>query len=1352
MKQNSGSEASKLRQDLTIQGQSIREITEESSSTLDYVVVAKPLTPEEVNKNKNKIKSKNYATAAQTKSSGKKKDKMSKKPKRTRSVRENLAVNQSIAKSIEESKGEVDALDEKTGVLPGYDEVVPEEPKKYFALNEWSLKYNYGTKKFTYIKISPGKYRVNGIFKFEGSEIYIDQEMNVFDGVRIPVGATACGTLVAVDYPMNGSAPYNPTPTPETEEDRLWFCMESLIPSLDYRVKRDDMKLFRVAKSYYKRFYPDFVSLDGMIMRVITSARFEKMYDDHLDRVQSVIIPRLRNKLRILSMETGLKIETMMSRRVKRLSRSTALAAGGIISQSVLYEVNRCECENKFLFMFGISIITLLSYIFSLKNFIGCFDNNEEEYLISKIREVQPEREAMRGMIPCSKITLKQTVISKKRIPEMVSGKLVAKYDEIEETFEDPKGIDVYGTTIPGDKTVPLQCEQNLHGAYAIRIGQFTGGDKTAIRDFIKHSKRLIDKLPNISIAHPTDNENAAHLVSKYGTKRGAVLAELAHEPLTLKDLVCEAFVKKEMYAGKTKDTMKPRMITNRSQKIIAKFSYFFSRLGKELCNIFDKNSDVYYSSGATPQDIGDFVSGRLYNRSHVFESDVSNWDGSLCNETLELEKYFLMTKAGVLPADFELMLKHWTETVMITRGGDLKVELSHGRRSGDLWTSQFNSLINILIVMWVFELDWQSPFSMIVMGDDNGVGLDEYFDVEYAVKKYSDLGMKCEIKKRPEITAFSYCSGMIWESHGGYKWGNLPYKVLGKLGVNYHNHNSKIFKQLLHGTARGMLCTGGHVPILGSILRAIIDTAEDEGIKVKRDNRHLNPYRIQGGDSDYPSAGAYNQFAEIYGVSVDVIFEMEDWIDCNFTILDCPYELRNELFVDGFSKDTGNDYNGVDHHVIGSQTYSQLTYDIPMAEEIEKLGPKGTSFTEVLARAYKFGCEEADLHEDAYDHPFLHMLFSAVSFFNLGLGVSLHGRYNAYALSQSKPACAKKGGGNRPKNPKPKQKKKKKGMDSTTAAYIRMVSDPCHAKLVPGFYGTDEGILTRHKTARSTSATNENGYLLWAPSYGAPKGNFIHFNVTGSDTQITNTVANPLGGGGVTTSSGGTYYPVGGSTFVDSSTVGDFRVIAACMRVTYIGPRDTAQGQIGTIEHLSQKSLIDDLPSVDNLFDYATATARADGESWELVWRPEDGAERFRDSSDTPLTVGTPASSATVSSSEGEFTNPRWMGFALKGVNSVANYTFEFTQVLEWRPAVDAGFSAGSGKQITPPGYYQRVTGWLDSMKPNWTNSIKSAMGTAGSSVMNAGMRVAKIGLGRVAESMFGPVGGAGARLLLGS
>lgn len=300
------------------------------------------------------------------------------------------------------------------------------------------------------------------------------------------------------------------------------------------------------------------------------------------------------------------------------------------------------------------------------------------------------------------------------------------------------------------------------------------------------------------------------------------------------------------------------------------------------------------------------------------------------------------------------------------------------------------------------------------------------------------------------------------------------------------------------------------------------------------------------------------------------------------------------------------------------------------------------------------------------------------------------------------------------------KNGRKKAGVfGPTILSYARMIADPCSAQLVPGLYGSEEGFLGRFKKSYPLPAVTGAtcGYVLWAPNYhlagvnGGVAGGFgnifIYQTTVPSYVPSNSTAVNGAFGAGLTTST------ITASTiadpcynFINGNTARDARLVSACIRSDYLGAMSDVSGQVVMVENLMLADLVDQLPSVNELFDYYGKTHRVSLDTSEVVYRPEvTGLERFLDPEDHALVIGATGAASAVGNDAHHF-QPTVFGFAWRGLPAadLSKITVEFIKNIEWRPETGQGLRGNVPNSITGGVNMQKAAlVALDQTHPGW-------------------------------------------------
>lgn len=297
------------------------------------------------------------------------------------------------------------------------------------------------------------------------------------------------------------------------------------------------------------------------------------------------------------------------------------------------------------------------------------------------------------------------------------------------------------------------------------------------------------------------------------------------------------------------------------------------------------------------------------------------------------------------------------------------------------------------------------------------------------------------------------------------------------------------------------------------------------------------------------------------------------------------------------------------------------------------------------------------------------------------------------------------------------------------------MVADPCNAELVPGLYGTNEGVISRYKRTLQLAETNEYGFCLWCPTYGGRNSNeienryhnFIAFSPAAINTNIVNTDGDPMG---LHTNTSGGFQAVGAGGFMEGGTVKAFRTLSACLKLQYVGSTSDCAGRIALLENIPTDILMD-LPNVQDILNYATRTERLSLETQEVTFRPNNESSKFKDPTTVFLQSNFVDEKATTMDPTTQFDQPKFIGFAWAGVPS-NQLVFETIQNIEWKPDTGLGYVQTPIRQDSSTPSFTAALSWLDQRFPNWSTTAFNVAGRAAGRLIDSvlgGPRLRSIG-----------------------
>lgn len=728
------------------------------------------------------------------------------------------------------------------------------------------------------------------------------------------------------------------------------------------------------------------------------------------------------------------------------------------------------------------------------------------------------------------------------KLPEMALGatlKLKRKLDMNAKCTCD-RSLEVYGTIVAGiPAVVPMGCHHDIYNGLRIRYLFDRSSDPTTCAAYLVYCKNF---LKDVIWSYWMPYSFLDWFLHLSGKRRKTLTEENNFAPLTKSSWYADIFVKGEAYVGKTWKNFKPRIIQCRKACLQLLIGPYFYSVLKWFSRTFSTGS-IRYAPTMNALQLGEFVATQ---EGVPVEADASNWDGSVSSEDLEVEKFCLLNIVPYRPWWLAMLLQWWCLTTGSSQG--VSYSCNWGRRSGDMWTSLFNSLLNILKTSFV----WREKLnSLIINGDDSIFWVKDLFDLDARLKTYTDLGMKMEIFIRSSWRDIEFCSGRFYETSRGVKWGLKPWRQLCKFGFNFNRHSRRKFKSLLLGNALSMLPIAGHVPIFGIFLRRIVETAgTTKPLGQGREEWQITDTVV---DDIYPAEE--ERFKQLYQLSDAEYSKLLFWAN-NIHIDNFPMVLEDPIFTKCASIDLGcqptQDLSHYAHDLwydAEDREESTLVIAWPLVEELLAwywsgawivngwfeffLGSFWAPVTHfilnyvrnqygfkvsvifhlflnrwlranLLQHLFKRQCwgdptcdgfanrGQKDRHLGGSRKPELFSsIRNCVGFVNNRLMRGPNLLYVIGLLLEKFEIKVKKSKSRSVKSTKVvvvKQKRtarrKRKSKDSNLSKIAKLIYDPCYSELVPGMYGTYGGYLSRCKSSFNFSGSNANGYIAWIPSY----------------------------------------------------------------------------------------------------------------------------------------------------------------------------------------------------------------------------------------------------------------------------
>jgi hypothetical protein len=309
-----------------------------------------------------------------------------------------------------------------------------------------------------------------------------------------------------------------------------------------------------------------------------------------------------------------------------------------------------------------------------------------------------------------------------------------------------------------------------------------------------------------------------------------------------------------------------PRLIQGAQPEFVALVGPTFMTIQAEIKRCMSINDQFVFTSGISSIDAASHVNIPGWN---IFENDVSSWDASMDVELSKLECW-IAEELGAGRAVVDLMKSNVKTHGFTTHG--CKYSIPGTRKSGDPFTSCFNSLINALMHLYCFvkgqaerkgkcmndraAIHWLTfeclcLVRMLVQGDDDLAvyhpSLRPRFDL------LLKLGFKADNIHRNSIMEAEFCSCHIFRLKDGRlsfgpKMGRLLMKFLSFIEPPLHESPLSMAR----GVAIGHYPSASFIPGLKAVLdRVLVLTANVKAVKPKNDEYKMKFESAEGLEID---------------------------------------------------------------------------------------------------------------------------------------------------------------------------------------------------------------------------------------------------------------------------------------------------------------------------------------------------------------------------------------------------------------------------------------------------------------------------------------------------------------------
>jgi len=346
-----------------------------------------------------------------------------------------------------------------------------------------------------------------------------------------------------------------------------------------------------------------------------------------------------------------------------------------------------------------------------------------------------------------------------------------------------------------------------------------------------------------------------------------------------------KAFIKREKYL-KLEYTI-PRSVMD----IDPHFKVYISRhilcFADSLKKVWDEHFPIYYTSGATAEQLGNYAV-QAFGPSVVVEcTDLVKHDGSMTEE-IQLGEMKVYEYAGLPRTVLKMMYKAMKKTIFTRHG--LIIRVKGKRASGVPHTSCGNTIA--VVCTRIFSIVQQTGYSLayilsniriLDLGDDMILFRPRRWNLDpvNGWRSVSELGYELENQFDVPFHNLDFCSGLFYpckNSKGDSKiiWGPKIGKILPKIGCFLYKQNID-GKSLNRAVALSFLRDTNHIPIVRTTMLKLEQLTRGS-TPDKYEMRELNK-RPHTGEKYYASDDTYTFMYQRYKVTKNEVTYLESLI-----------------------------------------------------------------------------------------------------------------------------------------------------------------------------------------------------------------------------------------------------------------------------------------------------------------------------------------------------------------------------------------------------------------------------------------------------------------------------------------
>lgn len=292
----------------------------------------------------------------------------------------------------------------------------------------------------------------------------------------------------------------------------------------------------------------------------------------------------------------------------------------------------------------------------------------------------------------------------------------------------------------------------------------------------------------------------------------------------------------------------------------------------------------IFYCPGATVEDISAWFQWHVDHGYEFIEEDMSRCDSSYHAKLLKAtahiyQAFYIRPRVDrAIRAQYPKCVLHGNDGTWACVDGTLCTG-SHETTIGNTK----NIILNKLAAWIPEELQGvqahygklelaeghRHPLGIMQAGDDGLNAVHPDFDIDPVI--LTEFGYRAKTKRCTPDTA-TFLSGRFYRVGTFYVWGPKAGRQIAKIGIDIEFDPNPLAK--MRGVAMGMRNLTSHIPLLGVLIKRILDLTQ--GVRAKPIFEEWKPMAARAYD---PTPETYEHFARIYDTTYAEIIDCEQYL-----------------------------------------------------------------------------------------------------------------------------------------------------------------------------------------------------------------------------------------------------------------------------------------------------------------------------------------------------------------------------------------------------------------------------------------------------------------------------------------